>query len=139
MRRLVSVSQLKNTFLPSRKNLEMPAGASLRCFSQKPYGSFTMSTMPPTSGTNSPGGDGRLRHVSLKDSCSSTTYTSAAASSNPAHCALLSEGSWPRTSMVPGRGARCGPGRPRAPAVVPMARSRLKGFSRARLASQQKR
>ena len=70
MRRDVSVSVEKNTVLPSRKNLEMPAGDSLRCRSQKPYGSRTMSTMPPTTGTNQPAGLGSCRQVSRNCSCS---------------------------------------------------------------------
>lgn len=70
MRRLVSVSVLKKTVLPSRKNLEMPAGASSRCFSQKANGSRTMSTMPPMTGVKKPAGRGTEVAVRRKESCS---------------------------------------------------------------------
>ena len=72
MRRLVSVSAEKNTVLPSKKNLERPSGASFRWRSQYPYGSRTMSTMLPTSGTNRPSWQGTPGAVHRNCSCSST-------------------------------------------------------------------
>ena len=71
-----------STSLPSNENLETPYALSTRCFSQKPNGSLTISTMPPTNGTTLLG-DARPRQTARNQSCAARVGSLAVSARSP--------------------------------------------------------